>query len=220
MAFDNHYQQIEPLLVTWPSDGCRDIGLIRGVILPTWDANTISGSDKWILQLICWIKIHMYHESFIFLNMPKYRQNEIKAAPLVLTMGNDLIAVNIVNHFEAVQCSAVWADTCIILLLHVSHHSSVLLFWRCPHGQSLSWVRLRWLSMSSARLIEPPLTGVWQLLTTIFFQIIFMQASVFQGLKRHQQHWSLKRMYIALGYKKRHLKKIWNHNLLLKTPLR
>ena len=164
MAFDNHYQQIEPLVVTWPSDGCRDIGLIRGVILPTWDANTISGSDKWILQLICWIKIHMYHESFIFLNMPKYKQNEIKAAPLVLTMGNDLIAVNIVNHFEAVQCSAVWADTCIILLLHVSHHSSVLLFWRCPHGQSLSWFRLRWLSMSSARPkqpMQPPLTGVW-----------------------------------------------------------
>ena len=36
VAFDNHYQQIEPLVVTWPSDGCRDISyLIRGVILPT-----------------------------------------------------------------------------------------------------------------------------------------------------------------------------------------
>ena len=86
-----------------------------------------------------------------------------KPPPCFWQLDNDLIAVNIVNHFDTVQCS-VWADMCTILLLHVSHHSSVLLFWRCPRGQSLSRFRLRWLSMSSARLIEPPLLN-WSLAT-------------------------------------------------------
>ena len=153
MAFDNHYQWIEPLVVTWPSDGCRDIGLIWSAAwffpreMQTPFPARISGSYSYYVALeskyiyVSWI---MYISKCAKIQT-KRNQSRPPAFDNWITISL-LWTSSIILTQCSVHCS-VWADTCII---HVSHHSSVLLFWRCPHGQSLSWFRLRWLS-SAAR---------------------------------------------------------------------
>ena len=59
--------------------------------------------------------------------------------------------------------------------------------------------------------MQPPLTGVWQRLTAIFFQVIFMQASVFQGLKQQQtvtKSWYAMNLYSATAEQQEPFRKI------------